>query len=124
MNSWGKAPLERRIDSILEESVEPGSEPAGFSVTLLPARPSFPWMKVASVLAAAVICAFIAYPWIRGLELHSLNFRALFSPETMKSLFAGMDRDKAVSLAAVVIGIAGTVMVFAPEGDRVLRRML
>jgi len=124
MNSWGNDKLEGRMDELLTSSVSRGSEPAGFHVRLTPVKPSFPWLTIAYILAAACIAGFFTVQWLAGQNLASMDFGSLFRIDTLTGMFDGISSGKAVSIVAVIIGLFGTVISFLPDKPRVLHRML
>ncbi len=124
MNSWGNDKLEGRIDELLTSSVSRGSEPAGFHVKLTPVKPSFPWLRIAYILAAACIAGFFMVQWLAGQDPASLNFGSLFKIDTLTGMFTGISSGKAVSIVAVIVGLFGTVISFLPDKPRVLHHIL
>jgi len=117
MNSWGSDRLEGRIDALLRLSVEKGSEPNGIIVKLPPERPAFPWARIASVIAAAVLLGFFAVQLIQGHEFPSISF-------SLSSLFRGISPGEALSAAAIAVGVIGSITAFVPDWNETLRRLL
>ncbi len=117
MNSWGSDRLEGRIDALLRLSVEKGSEPSDIIVKLPPERPAFPWARIASVIAAAVLLGFFAVQLIQGYELPVTSF-------SLSSLFCGISLGEALSAAAIAVGVIGSVTAFIPDWNETLRRLL
>jgi len=124
MNSWGNDKLEGRMDELLTSSVSRGSEPAGFHVKLTPLKPSFPWLRIAYILATACIAGLFMLQWLAGQDLTSMDYSSLFQIDSITGIFAGISAGKAVSIVAVVIGLFGSVISFLPDRPGVLHRML
>lgn len=124
MNSWGNDILEKRMDELLLSSVSCGSEPADFTVSLVPRRPAFPWQKILYVLVAAVILGFFMVQWFQVQKLEAGDYKSIFTANSFSTLFSGINPGELVSIVAIVIGLGGTLVAFLSEKKRVLHRML
>lgn len=124
MNSWGDDPLEKRIDELLTSSVSRGSEPSGLVIAPFFAKPSFPWMKIAYVLVAAVILGFFTLQWLSVQNLETVDYRAVLSFDAIGSVLSRLSSGKIISAIAIAIGLGGTVVAFLSEKQRVLHRVL
>ncbi|MCK5785018.1 MAG: hypothetical protein KAH54_00520 [Candidatus Sabulitectum sp.] len=124
MNSWGNNRLEKKIDEMLTSSVSRGSEPAGYSVRLMPRRPMFPWLSLVFVIAGAALLGFFMAQWLGGQNLENIDYGSLFSIERLSGLFSGLSAGRIVSGLAIILGLGGAILTFMPEKQQVLKHLM
>ena len=120
MNSLPDNRLEETIDQLLAASVSPGSEPVGFRIRPMPARPVFPWLGLASALIGTGLFGFLLYHWLVEYDFETLDYKPMLSLDEFFMFISGISSGTWVSL----LGIFGLALASILEKLRFLYRML